>query len=49
MTAHLRRLTTAISMDYRRYTRAELEALPVLSVGQSDDLDIEDRTRSMPA
>ena len=25
-----------------RYTRAELEALPVLSVGQADDLHIED-------
>ena len=26
-----------------RYTRAELEALPVLSVGQADDLHIDDR------
>ena len=25
----------------RRYTRAELEALPILSVGQADDLHIE--------
>ncbi len=38
---------TAIPMDHRRYTRAELEALPVLSVGQADDLHIEDRKRYM--
>ena len=30
-----------------RYTRAELEALPVLAIGQADDLRIEDLTRGM--
>ncbi len=30
-------------MDHRRYTRAELEALPILSIGQADDLRLEDK------
>ena len=31
----------------KRYTRAELEALPVLSIGQADDLHVEDRSRGI--
>ena len=32
---------------HHRYTRAELEALPVLSIGQADDLRLEDRSQGI--
>ncbi len=33
--------------QHHRYTLAELEALPVLVIGQADDLHIEDRSQGM--